>query len=151
MIRLKKEQLRSLQKTELELLVEFDRICRKHHITYSIDGGTLLGAVRHKGFIPWDDDADVILNRWEYEKFIKIVDQELDTDRFYYQDMNRTVGYRWGYGKLRRKDTLFVRENQEYLPYDQGIFLDVFVCDPVPEKYLLRCLTNAHSFLFRKF
>ena len=73
MIRLKKEQLRSLQKTELELLVEFDRICRKHHITYSIDGGTLLGAVRHKGFIPWDDDADVILNRWEYEKFIKIV------------------------------------------------------------------------------
>ena len=58
--------LRNLQLLELEMLVEVDRICRKYGIEYSLDGGTLLGAVRHRGFIPWDDDADVIFTRREY-------------------------------------------------------------------------------------
>lgn len=144
------EELKKVQQVELELLIEFDRICQKSNIRYSIDGGTLLGAIRHKGFIPWDDDADVILNREEYEKFSSVVDSELDTDKFYFQDLNRTKGYRWGYGKLRRKDTTFVRLNQEKMPYEQGVFLDIFVCDNVPENYLLRCVCNFNSFLFRK-
>ena len=139
-----------VHKVELELLIEFDRICRKHNIKYSIDGGTLLGAIRHGGFIPWDDDADVIMTRREYKKFIGILDAELDKKRFYYQDINRTKGYRWGYGKLRRKSTSFIRLKQEKMPYEQGIFLDVFVCDNVPDNYLLRTLCNFHSFLFRK-
>ncbi|MCI8852952.1 MAG: LicD family protein [Lachnospiraceae bacterium] len=139
-----------LHKIELELLIEMDRICRKHNILYSIDGGTLLGAIRHKGFIPWDDDADVIMNREAYQKFISVVDKELDSSKFYFQDMNRTKGYRWGYGKLRRQNTEFIRLNQEHMPYKQGIFLDVFVCDNVPDNYLLRCVCNFHSFIYRK-
>ena len=129
--------IKKVQKIELELLIEFDRICKKHNIIYSIDGGTLLGAVRHKGFIPWDDDSDVIMNRCEYDKLMEVIDSELDNTRFYYQDMNRTQGYRWGYGKLRRKGTEFVRLNQEFMPYQQGVFLDVFVCDYVPNNYIL--------------
>jgi len=148
--KLTNEELKKLQKVELELLVEFDRICRKHNIIYSIDGGTLLGAVRHGGFIPWDDDADVVMVRKEYEKFLSVVDQELDTDKFYLQDLNRTPGYRWGYGKLRRRNTEFIRLNQEHMPYEQGIFLDIFVCDNVPDNYLLRCMCNFHSFIYRK-
>jgi len=147
---LSSEELGELQNIELELLVEFDRICRKHNITYSIDGGTLLGAVRHGGFIPWDDDADVILVRKEYEKFLSVVDKELDTDKFYLQDLNRTAGYRWGYAKLRRANTDFVRLNQEHMPYKQGVFLDVFVCDNVPDNYILRCICNFNSFIYRK-
>lgn len=143
-------ELKKVQKIELELLVEFDRICRKNSILYSIDGGTLLGAIRHGGFIPWDDDADVIMNREAYEQFLAVVDKELDDERFYFQDLNRTPGYRWGYGKLRRKNTEFIRLNQEYMPYEQGVFLDVFVCDNVPDKYLLRCLCNFHSYIYRK-
>lgn len=64
--------------------------------------------------------------------------------------MNRTPGYRWGYGKLRRKNTKFIRMYQGFMPYEQGVFLDVFVCDNVPENYLMRCICNFHSFLYRK-
>lgn len=147
---LKEEELKKIQEIELELLEEVDRICRKHNITYSIDGGTLLGAVRHGGFIPWDDDADVIMNRDSYDRFVDILNDEIDKSRFYFQDISITPGYRWGYGKLRRKDTKFVRLNQEQMPYEQGIFLDIFVCDNVPNNYLARCLCNFHSFIFRK-
>lgn len=142
--------LLKLQSVLLELLCEFDRICRKHDILYSIDGGTLLGAVRHGGFIPWDDDADVIMNRPAYEKFLQIIDTELDNSKFYFQDINRTPKYRWGYAKLRRKDSIFLRSGQEHINYEQGIFLDIFVCDNVPQAYIPRCVCNFNSFLFRK-
>lgn len=144
------EDLKKLHKIELELLDEVNRICRKNDIPYSIDGGTLLGAVRHDGFIPWDDDADVIMNRNAYVRFVNALKSELNQDKFYFQDMDNTPGYRWGYGKLRRKETEFIRLNQEYMPYDQGVFLDIFVCDNVPDNYLLRSICNFHSFLYRK-
>lgn len=143
-------EIKQIQKCELEMLVEFDRICRKYNILYSIDGGTLLGAVRHGGFIPWDDDADVILTRTEYEKFKNIVLNELDQERFYFQDIDITDGYRWGYGKMRRKNTTFVRMNQENMPYEQGVFMDIFVCDNVPENYIERCVCNFISYVYRK-
>ena len=85
MIHLDQENLRKLQLIELELLIEFDRICRKNNIRYTLTGGTLLGAVRHGGFIPWDDDADVSMLRREYEKFKKVCEIELD-DKYYFQD-----------------------------------------------------------------
>lgn len=143
-------ELKKLQSIELELLCEFDRICRKYGIIYSIDGGTLLGAVRHGGFIPWDDDADVIMVRDEYEKLLEVIDIEIDNNYFYFQDINRTDGYRWGYAKLRKQNTKFVRTNQQHLKYKQGIFLDIFVCDNVPENYILRAMVNFNGFLFRK-
>lgn len=144
------EELRQIQLVELEMLIEFDRICRKHQIKYTIDGGTILGAVRHGGFIPWDDDADIAMLRDEYEKFCRVVDKELDSERFYFQNYNNTPGYRWGYAKLRRKGTKFVRLHQEDMPYEQGIFIDIFYYDSTPDFYPLRCIHNFQCFLFRK-
>lgn len=151
MIGLSDEMLRTLQLTELELLEEVDRICKKHNIHYNIIAGTLLGAVRHRGFIPWDDDADVALLREEYERFVEACRTELDTTRFYFQDHNETNGYRWGYGKLRRKETLFLREYQEHMPYEQGVFIDVFPLDYVPNCHLGRSISNFRCFIYRKF
>ena len=150
MLELDQATLRRLQLTELELLQEADRICRKNGIRYNIIAGTLLGAVRHGGFIPWDDDADIALLREDYERFRSACMVDLDPSRFYFQDHATTPGYRWGYGKLRRKDTLFLRENQEHMPYEQGVFIDVFPLDPVPESRAGRSVVNFTCFLIRK-
>ncbi len=150
MIELDKETLRRVQLVQLEMLEEVDRICRKCGIKYNIIAGTLLGAVRHGGYIPWDDDADVALLRPEYEKFRKASETELDNSRFYFQDHRNTDGYRWGYGKLRRKGTLFLREHQEHMPYEQGVFIDVFPLDNVPDNYVLRSIHCFECFCIRK-
>lgn len=150
MIEIDGDVLRKIQMIQLEMLEEVDRICRKCGIKYNIIAGTLLGAVRNGGYIPWDDDADVAFLRPEYEKFRIAVKSELDTTRFYFQDYRRTEGYRWGYGKLRRKNTLFLREHQEHMPYRQGIFIDLFPLDGVPDNYILRSIRNFECFCVRK-
>lgn len=147
---LSKEELRQIQMIQLEMLIEVDRICKKCGIRYNIIAGTLLGAVRHGGYIPWDDDADVALLRQEYEKFREACKTELDQERFYFQDNRNTKGYRWGYGKLRRKGTVFLREHQEHMPYEQGIFIDIFPLDHVPDSYLFRKWHNIQCFCIRK-
>lgn len=150
MIELTQEQLRNLQMIELEILQEIHRICRKNNISYSLTGGTLLGAVRHGGFIPWDDDADISMLRKEYVKFQKACAQDLDKTRFYFQDVDATKGYRWGYGKVRRKDTLFLREHQEDLKFEQGVFVDVFPRDGVPNGRFMRKVHTFLCFMIRK-
>lgn len=150
MIDLDGHTLRQLQLIELELLIEVDRICRKCGLHYNIIGGTLLGSVRHGGFIPWDDDADLVMFRNDYEKFREVCKTELDKDRFYFQDMEVTEGYRWGYGKLRRKGTTFTREHQEHMPYEQGVFIDIMPLDNVPDLYWKRKLVDMHCYCLRK-
>lgn len=144
------DELRQVQLIQLEMLEEVDRICRLCGIHYNIIAGTLLGAVRHKGYIPWDDDADVALLRAEYEKFRTVCEKELDHGRFYFQDHRNTQGYRWGYGKLRRKGTLFLRANQEHMPYEQGIFIDIFPLDAVSDSRMIRGCQNFHCYCMRK-
>lgn len=149
-IQLSKEKLRNLQLTELEMIAEVDRICRKNNIEYSLDGGTLLGAIRHKGFIPWDDDADVIFTRREYAKFYKCCKNDLNTEKFFLQEYRTDPGYRWGYAKLRRLGTEFVRFGQEHTQYKKGVCIDLFVVDNVPDQYLLRRLYYAYNYCIRK-
>lgn len=149
-IQLDKSTLRKLQLVELEMLIELDRICRGNGISYHIIGGTLLGAVRHGGFIPWDDDADVTMMRADYERFKEVCKTQLDPERFYFQDAWETEGYRWSYGKIRRKNTVFLREHQEHMPYEQGVFIDVFPVDGVPDNYILRAINDFHCFCIRK-
>ena len=150
MVELTEEVLRKLQKTELEMLIELDRICRKYDIEYSLDGGTLLGAIRHNGFIPWDDDADVVMLRPEYDKFYEACKKELDKDRFFLQDYRTDSKYRWGYSKMRRNGTLFLREGQEHVKCNQAIFVDLFVYDNVPDHPITRRLHLFACYLIRK-
>lgn len=135
-LRLDQAQLRKLQLEMLELLMEFDRICRKHHIRYFLSCGTLLGAVRHKGFIPWDDDIDVEMLRSDYAYFCSVCEREIDRERFFFQDHRNDANYRWFYGKMRKKETGFIRVGQRHLRQRSGICMDVFVLDEICESAL---------------
>lgn len=112
-----------------ELLCEFDRICQKHGIQYTLFAGTLLGAVRHQGFIPWDDDADVIMLREDYERFMKVASEETDRTRFYIQ---REYSEHWPmfFSKMRLNGTTCI---EKYIPKDykthMGVYIDIFPCD----------------------
>ena len=149
-VRYTPEELRQLQLIELEMIVEVDRICRKNNIKYSLDGGTMLGAVRHKGFIPWDDDADIIFAREEYDKFVEACKNDLDEQRFFFQDDTTDPYYRWGYGKMRRLDTEFVRAGQEHMKYRTGVCIDIFPEDKVPTGILRRRMYYGINYCLRK-
>ena len=144
------DELKKLQMVLLDMLSEVDRICRKHDINYTMIGGTLLGAIRYKGFIPWDDDVDVSMMRSEYEKFKNVCSTDLDHDRFFLQDNTTDPEYRWGYARLRRKDSEFIRVGQEHMKMKTGIFLDIYPGDKVPDFYPLRVMHALCCFALRK-
>lgn len=143
------EGFKKMQQHERDMLREFDRVCRKNHIKYTIFGGTLLGAVRHRGFIPWDDDADVCMLREEYEKFRKVADQ-LNPDICFFQDHENDPPYRWGYGKIRKTNTVYIRAGQEHIKSKTGVFLDVFPLDDVPLSIWGQMLQDFHCYCLRK-
>lgn len=147
---LTEEELKQVQKIQKELICEVKRICRKCHIHFNMVGGTMLGAIRHKDYIPWDDDADIGFLREEYEKFREACRTELNHEKYYIQDLRDTEGYRWGYGKLRRRNTEFIRLGQEFMPYEQGISIDLMPFDNVPDRAWERKIHFFRCFLFRK-
>ena len=143
------DEFRRMQQLELELLVEFDRVCRKHDIGYVIWGGTMLGAIRHKGFIPWDDDADVAMLREDYEKFKKVI-SDLNPEVCFFQDNTTDTEYRWGYGKLRRTGTKYIRLGQEHIKCKTGVFIDIFPYDDIPRWLPLQMLQDFYCYCLRK-
>jgi len=115
------------QKVMLEILRVFDTICKEHHLTYWLDHGTLLGAVRDGGFIPWDDDLDVTMPREDYEKFLKIAPSLLPESLFL-QTKEKDPHYRMFFAKIRKRNSRMVDhwEQNRDIKYHQGIFIDIF-------------------------
>ena len=147
---LSSEQLRKLQLEQLEILKEVDRICRKNNIPYYITGGTMLGAVRHKGFIPWDDDIDVSMLRKDYEKFCKVCKKDLDEEKFFLQTWDTDKYYPYQYGRVRKNHTLYIRPGHENAKHHNGINIDLFPVDNVPDNRILCRIYKTGCELFRK-
>lgn len=120
-----------VQEEAFRVLKEFDRICRKHNLKYSLSCGTMLGAVRHKGFIPWDDDVDVVMTIDDYIKFEEIVDSEIGED-FHYTDNKREKYYMRSYAKLRSNRLFGLEENSKHLPIHHGVWVDIFCAHHMP-------------------
>ena len=120
--------LKKLQKTEIKILNEFVRICKKNNLSYVLLGGSLLGAIRHDGFIPWDDDIDVAMPRKDYDKFIKCYYKELKEEFVLdYYTVNKM--YLHPFAKIRLKNTVFVERGINNFEGNNGIWLDIFPLD----------------------
>lgn len=131
--------MNELQQVQLSILQEMDRVCRKNGIRYFLFSGTLLGAVRHKGFIPWDDDIDVVLLRDEYERFVNLPQEEFGPN-FFLQTNDSDPEYLNVYAKLRRSDTTYVESYMDHKRINHGVFIDVFPMDGVPSNRWLQAI-----------
>lgn len=133
-------ELKQLQNYVYSIFVEFDRICRKYDIKYSMEGGTLMGAVKFQNFVPWDDDIDVIMVREQYEKFLQVAPKELDS-KFFLESYNNVDEFPLNYAKICLNGTMNYNYAYSHLKkMHHGIFMDIFPVDNVvPEKLSLHC------------
>ncbi len=118
---------------QLDLLERFQEVCRRHGLRYYASGGTLLGAVRHQGYIPWDDDIDLMMAREDYEKLLAVADGEFAAPYFFQTAWNDR-GYSRGHAQLRNSNTtgILLTEKGKF-SFNQGIFIDIFPVDAVPD------------------
>lgn len=129
-----KKELREYQLAQLELLDITDEICKTNNLTYYLIGGTLLGAVRHNGFIPWDADMDIAMPREDYERFLKYW-MENPSERYFYQHFSTEKNHLSPHAILKIKNTKVVMNGMvsKYRPKHEGIYMDVFPLDNPPK------------------
>jgi len=125
------ETLRKVQLELLGILEEVDRVCKKNNIQYFLDSGTLIGAIRHKGFIPWDDDLDIGMLRADYEKFNEVAQRDLGKD-YYWQTWHTDDEFALPYGKVRKRHTVYLEQKGRELK-ENGFFIDVLPYDFAPD------------------
>ncbi len=123
--------LERLHLVQLEMIDEIDRLCNKYDISYWLDSGSALGAIRHEGFIPWDDDVDIGMPRADYNRFVAIAKKEMSAD-YVVQDNDVEPRYNNFHIKVRKINTIFPQTYNSEYKY-RGIQLDVFPFDYVPD------------------
>lgn len=121
--------VKEIQLNLLIIMDEFDRICKKNKINYVLDGGSMLGAIRHNGFIPWDDDMDVVMLRKDYKKFIRACKKDLDTSTFTLETTKTSKYYSYNFGKLKLNNTVFEEKGSELVKEHKGLYIDIFPLD----------------------
>lgn len=131
------QNVRDVQMKILEIMKYIDALCRKHGITYFIMGGTALGAVRHGGFIPWDDDLDIFMTPGEYARFKQVFEQE-QSSLFVLQEWRTTPDY-LEYSKVRMNGTTFIEECfKDRKDMHHGIYVDIMMLHKVPNNRLIQ-------------
>lgn len=123
-------EMKQIWQVELDLLKQLLDVCQKHNLRIWADGGTLLGAVRHKGFIPWDDDIDLCMPRPDYDHLIALGDTEFQQPYFLQSTYSEDDYFR-GHAQLRNSNTTAIRPSESYRTFNQGIFIDIFPLDGV--------------------
>lgn len=124
-----------LHRRQLEIAVEIDRICRKNGFKYSLYGGSVIGAVRHNGFIPWDHDIDMCMPRKDYEKFRKYCKKH-PSENFFFSNYFSEKKYPNNWGKMRSTYTVFQEKELEGLGIHNGVFVDVHPIDNIIPLFL---------------
>ena len=145
------EKTKKVWAVELDLLEKFVEVCERNNLNYFLDGGTLLGAVRHKGFIPWDDDIDVIMPREDYNKLREIADEEFKEPYFFQTTFNQEEFFR-AHAQLRNSNTTgFIELDGRKEHVNKGIFIDIFILDNIPGCWLSRKILKHEIIIKRNF
>lgn len=130
---MEKELLRKVQLTQLEIAKEIRRVCEENGIRYYLAAGTFLGAVRHGGFIPWDDDMDIGMLREDYEKFCRIAPEKLKPE-YTFQNWYTDPNYSLPFGKVLKRNTLYLEGKKSRQLKENGFYVDIFPVDNVPQE-----------------
>ena len=138
MKRIKDNYKRELQLKILDIIKYIDKLCRKNNIEYYLIYGSCIGAIRHKGFIPWDDDLDIGMTYENYLKFIEVCKKELDTKKFFLQTSETEANYYLLFAKLRDITTTLVEENNKDKNITSGVYVDIFPFVGVPKNKIKR-------------
>ncbi len=125
------KKMKKVFKLQIEMLEEVKRICKKHNIIFLADSGTLLGAVRHQGYIPWDDDIDIGMTRDMYNRFISVAQSELN-ERFFLQTTATENNHFCPHAQIRCNDTTMLVKDDFQKKHNRGVFIDIFVYDKLP-------------------
>lgn len=147
-ISINQETLRKLQLKELESLVYFDNFCKEHDLTYFLLGGCVIGAIRHNGFIPWDDDIDVMMPRRDYERMLKLWKEHEKGERFLMLKTDGEVFTGNCFATLVDTSATMVKENQKDIDVPHGIVTDVFPLDGCPDGRIQRYLQYYHAMMY---
>ncbi|MBE6778486.1 MAG: LicD family protein [Ruminococcaceae bacterium] len=126
-------EMKKVWAIELDLLTRFQELCQQHNLRYFASGGTLIGAVRHGGFIPWDDDIDIMMLREDYDKLLQVAPGAWEAP-YFFQTVETDKRYSRGHAQLRHSNTtaMLAHEGKRF-PFNQGIFIDIFPVDEVPD------------------
>lgn len=140
-----KPEVAAAQRIMLEMLIEVHKICEQHNIRYWLDAGTLLGAVREGGFIPWDDDLDISMPREDYKRFLKVAQQYLPKDMFL-QTTETDNAFPMSFAKIRKLGTELIETGESgEEPYCHGVFIDIFPYDCYKHEWFIKAIEWARK------
>ena len=145
-IEIKGDLLHKLQGTLLEMLKDFASVCEKYNLYYSLCGGTALGAVRHQGFIPWDDDIDVFMHRKDLKKLYEVFDKELG-NKYHLHSMELTPELGIPIIRMLKKGTVYVVDDTLDCP-ERGVFIDICLLENAPNNVIIRMIHGLGSMYF---
>lgn len=137
--------LKKLQSTIMIIAKEIKRVCNKNNINYVMYAGTVLGAVRHKGFIPWDDDMDFAMMREDYNRFIECCKTDL-SENFIILEWRKNDTYSNFFLKVMLKDTVAMSKGNSTTNYPKGIYIDIFPLDRIPENTIIQTIQRIKSY-----
>lgn len=140
--------VREVQLKMLEILVYFHRFCEQNHLTYTLCGGTALGAVRHNGFIPWDDDVDVFMLREDYEKLQDLWQKHADTTRYACVRSNESINIHHSATEIKDNNTTFINSHSIDLDIHHGLMIDVIPVDGIPSSKWRQYMQMLDSMIY---